>query len=107
MRERYEYNPTYPNDLWDNVEKTWVPKDSVRPNWETKPNGTKKQFKLVPFSEIKLDTASACLIKSLIPRTGLIVVWGPPKCGKSFSDARLLSCIIAASMLPARAAIRH
>jgi hypothetical protein len=24
------------------------------------------------------------LIKGIIPRTGLVVIWGPPKCGKSF-----------------------
>ena len=24
------------------------------------------------------------LVKGIIPRAGLVVVWGPPKCGKSF-----------------------
>lgn len=42
------------------------------------------RFKLTPFSEIKLDTPPAYLIKGLIPRCGLTVIWGPPKCGKSF-----------------------
>jgi RecA-family ATPase len=44
----------------------------------------KQKFNLIPFNEIKLDTASAYLVKGLIPRTGLTVIWGPPKCGKSF-----------------------
>jgi hypothetical protein len=43
-----------------------------------------KRFALVPFDEISFDTAPAYLIKGLVPRAGLIVVWGPPKCGKSF-----------------------
>jgi AAA domain len=42
------------------------------------------RFQLVPFDEIKLDETPAYLVKGLIPRIGLIVVWGPPKCGKSF-----------------------
>lgn len=38
----------------------------------------------VPFDQISLATASQYLVKGLIPREGLSVVWGPPKCGKSF-----------------------
>lgn len=47
-------------------------------------NRAEKKFALVPFDKIAFDTASAYLVKGLIPRAGLIVVWGPPKCGKSF-----------------------
>lgn len=39
---------------------------------------------LVPFDNIKLGTERRYLIKGLIPRIGLVVVWGPPKSGKSF-----------------------
>lgn len=39
---------------------------------------------LVPFDEIKLGTECRYLIKGLIPRTGLVVAWRPPKSGKSF-----------------------
>jgi AAA domain len=39
---------------------------------------------LVPFDDIKLGTERRYLIKGLIPRTGLVVAWGPPKSGKSF-----------------------
>lgn len=42
------------------------------------------RIRLVPFNEIKLGTARRYLVKNLIPRVGLIVVWGPPKSGKSF-----------------------
>lgn len=42
------------------------------------------KIKLVPFDEINLGTERRYLVKGLIPRTGLVIVWGPPKCGKSF-----------------------
>jgi AAA domain len=41
-------------------------------------------FQLKPFDEIMLSTAPSYLVKGIIPRTGIAVVWGPPKCGKSF-----------------------
>ena len=43
-----------------------------------------KYIRLVPFSELKLGAARRYLVKGLIPRTGMTVIWGPPKCGKSF-----------------------
>jgi hypothetical protein len=46
--------------------------------------GAEPRFKLIPFAELKSTTAPSYLVKGLIPRIGLIVVWGPPKCGKSF-----------------------
>jgi hypothetical protein len=36
------------------------------------------------FRDIKLGKEPGYLINGLIPREGLIVVWGPPKCGKTF-----------------------
>src|SRR5262245_39883861 len=42
------------------------------------------RIRLNPFNEIKLSLQRRDLVKRLIPRSGLIVVWGPPKCGKSF-----------------------
>jgi hypothetical protein len=51
-------------------------------------NGTdtrvQKRFELIPFDKIAFDTTPAYLVKGLIPRVGLCVFWGPPKCGKSF-----------------------
>jgi hypothetical protein len=43
-----------------------------------------RRFELTPFDKIKIDTTPAHLVKGIIPRVGLCVVWGPPKCGKSF-----------------------
>jgi hypothetical protein len=50
------------------------------------PEGTKPapRFALIPFAEITFDTMPAYSVKGLIPRVGLCVFWGPPKCGKSF-----------------------
>jgi AAA domain len=42
------------------------------------------RFELIPFDKIAFDTTPAYLVKGLIPRIGLCVFWGPPKCGKSF-----------------------
>lgn len=39
---------------------------------------------LIPFAEIRLGTARRYLVKGIIPRVGLTLVWGPPKSGKSF-----------------------
>jgi hypothetical protein len=42
------------------------------------------RFQLKRFDEIQLSTVPNYLVKGILPRTGLTVVWGPPKCGKSF-----------------------
>jgi hypothetical protein len=42
------------------------------------------RFKLVPFNKVTLRTSAAYLVRDFIPREGLILVWGPPKSGKSF-----------------------
>jgi hypothetical protein len=44
-----------------------------------------QRFRLIPFDEIRIDPAPNYLVKGLIPRHGLVVIWGPPKCGKSFT----------------------
>lgn len=44
----------------------------------------RERFRLVGFDDLTLQTAPSYLVKGLIPATGIVVVWGPPKCGKSF-----------------------
>ena len=44
----------------------------------------KPRFELRRFDQITLGIEPVFLVKGLIPLTGLTVVWGPPKCGKSF-----------------------
>ena len=47
-------------------------------------NQERPRFRLLAFNDIKLDDSGMYLIKGLLPRVGLAVVWGAPKCGKSF-----------------------
>jgi len=47
-----------------------------------KPAATR--FRLTPFDEIRVAHGRSYLVKGLIPREGTVVVWGPPKCGKTF-----------------------
>jgi AAA domain len=42
------------------------------------------RFPLLDASALTLNGRSAYLVKNILPTEGLIVVWGPPKCGKSF-----------------------
>jgi hypothetical protein len=44
----------------------------------------RRSIKLIPFDEITLSRRRRDLVANLVPRVGLTVVWGPPKCGKSF-----------------------
>lgn len=43
-----------------------------------------RRFKLIPFHDLRPGPEPVCLVKGVIPRDGLTVVWGPPKSGKSF-----------------------
>jgi hypothetical protein len=42
------------------------------------------RFRIIPFGQMKLGTTSPYLVRNIIPREGVVVIWGPPKCGKSF-----------------------
>jgi hypothetical protein len=42
------------------------------------------RFRLISFDEIRVGMDRVYLVKGIIPRAGLTVIWGPPKCGKSF-----------------------
>ena len=53
------------------------------------PTGTdghhaKPRFILQPFDQIIPGARSPCLVQDIIPQKGLVVIWGPPKCGKTF-----------------------
>ena len=45
---------------------------------------SKARFQLTRFRDIAITEGVAYLVKDLLPAMGLVVVWGPPKCGKSF-----------------------
>lgn len=44
----------------------------------------KIRFPLQRFGDICVDTMQRYVVKGLIPTGSLCVIWGPPKCGKSF-----------------------
>jgi hypothetical protein len=44
----------------------------------------KHRLEFTRFRDICLSTAARYLMKGIIPIEGIVVVWGPPKCGKSF-----------------------
>ena len=69
-----------PFDAQPNGKTDASPFVNGQPNGGAKP----KHFELIPFDAIKIDTTPAYLVKGIVPRVGLCVVWGPPKCGKSF-----------------------
>jgi hypothetical protein len=55
------------------------------PTSKARANGpAQHQFHLVRFNDIRLDSSRPYLVRGLIPREGLTVIWGPPKCGKTF-----------------------
>jgi hypothetical protein len=59
----------------------------IYPAFEQKRNGklvAEPRIKLVPFNSIHLGTNRRYLVKGLIPYPGITLIWGPPKCGKSF-----------------------
>ena len=70
-----EFKPSAPNG-----------KDADAPSIEKRRAGAAKplRFALVPFDQIKIAAGPSYVVKGLIPRAGLVVIWGPPKCGKSF-----------------------
>ena len=81
-RERPLLPGESPDDYFDRVGST-----------PTSPNGAGytptheaagPKFQLVRFRDISLSTTASYLVKGLIPREGLVIVWGPPKCGKTF-----------------------
>ena len=45
---------------------------------------TGPRFVLKAFEDIKLSTEAFFTVRDVIPREGLVIVWGPPKCGKTF-----------------------
>jgi hypothetical protein len=64
-----------------------IPLEDYRPFREPR-------IKLVPFDKITLSTDRHYLVKGLIPYPGLTVIWGPPKCGKSFWTLDIVMSVV-------------
>ena len=50
----------------------------------TRWSATPRRFELIPFDEIRVGGAPSYLVRGLIPRHGLTLVFGPMKSGKTF-----------------------
>jgi hypothetical protein len=44
----------------------------------------RSKFRIIPFRDLRPGTDRNYAVKGLVPRKGTVIVWGPPKCGKSF-----------------------
>jgi hypothetical protein len=60
------------------ADEAWSKRDPGDPP----PNN--RRFKPIRFRDIGLIAERPYLVKGVLPREGLVVIWGPPKCGKSF-----------------------
>src|SRR5262245_27638480 len=56
----------------------------IEPPQDTEQPARKQRFPLRAFADIMMSTTPNYLVKGVIPRAGLAVIWGAPKCGKSF-----------------------
>jgi hypothetical protein len=45
---------------------------------------TPLRYEFVTFDHLKATNISLYTVKNVFPHRGLAIVWGPPKCGKSF-----------------------
>ena len=62
-----------------------VDKRAPRPkSGKSGPARNRRALPLVAFDDVLMSTTGFYLVKNLIPRAGLVIVWGAPKCGKSF-----------------------
>jgi hypothetical protein len=64
------------------LEQLKQPKPSQSNGAGNAPRGPR--FKLVSFNDLTVGSHAVYLVKGIIPKAGLVVVWGPPKCGKSY-----------------------
>jgi hypothetical protein len=48
------------------------------------PKTDRRRFRPVRFKDVILNVSRPYLVERILPREGLIVIWGPPKCGKTF-----------------------
>ena len=67
------------------VEKERAKAKSTRHSGPSQANGADSlRFRFTPFRNIELDTAPPYRVHELLPRVGVVVVWGKPKSGKTF-----------------------
>jgi len=58
--------------------------ENIKAAWRGGPQANQRRFNLTPYSDITLPQGRDYLVKGMVPRQGVVVAWGAPKCGKSF-----------------------
>jgi hypothetical protein len=71
-------------ELTERAAKPWVPGHHSADEQPPENSDAQPKFTLIPFEQLRATKHTSYLVKGLIPRRALIVVWGPPKCFKSF-----------------------
>jgi hypothetical protein len=67
----------------DELDETVLRFDHAK-NGKGKKPSSGRVIPIIAFNDIKFSVKRRYLVGGLIPRVGLVVVWGPPKSGKSF-----------------------
>jgi AAA domain len=65
------------------IDTTPYIQEGPRPNGDAPPHG-RRRLGLICFDQIKPGSEPSYLMKGIVPREGITVEWGEPKCGKSF-----------------------
>jgi hypothetical protein len=76
-RDRY-------NDIQRLVEENPQPHDGPNGGDPSEPVLRPPAFQLIPFRDLRPSTARNYVVKGVILKLGIVIIWGPPKCGKSF-----------------------
>jgi hypothetical protein len=61
-----------------------TPIKSAKPNGARDTKTASCRFNLIRFADFKPFDGDDYCVKGVLPKSGLAVFWGPPKCGKSF-----------------------
>jgi hypothetical protein len=79
-----QIHPEFASEGHLEVNPAGVTLEDVRRRNRTTAGGEKAKFPLVAFEDIRLSRVPVFLVKGLIQRVGLTLVYGAPKTGKSF-----------------------
>jgi AAA domain len=83
VKEHPDINDTLRNEGPEAVRGRHDRAQKYSGNGQDKRGRKGQRFPLLPFHKLTLRTSAAYLVKGIIPRVGIIAVYGPPKCGKS------------------------
>jgi hypothetical protein len=96
---RGEPPPPHPDD--PGAQRRGDPQPDPEPPPQPEPPPRKRRFPLKTLENINVSMAPNYLVKGILPRVGLGVVWGPPKCGKSFKTFDLVMHVACAATIAA------